>query len=863
MIPISTLISSARSVYPSLVISFDFPAISVTCIDCDFAGRNEDDRRALFFKKLDIELNDAEWTISISNIILNLRSPDESENEIEGTSDYGKSHHWIEYLAQPGINLSEGYSSPCPIIHFYGYKGGQARSTVLSMLAKSLAEDGYKVLAIDSDIEAPSLNRHFDAKFSRIEASLLGCVQYDLAPLPQNVYIPKPPSSGLIDLIACRPNDSSFDLDHASFAISTSLNPALLQDRFKSIVDLGTDYDLIFVDHRSGLSSSVLPLAAAFPGPVISFVRMDEQSDEALAYFAVLFSLNPQLPGLFVSFSLDPEETLDSLIGHQRSRIDSLLEILASAIQVGSVTEPSEEAAVLASPDELISYWISWFHDRGFLAKPPVSLDSMSADNRSSLLKIRQLLEIQASKKPKAIVRDQVPTDREGIVLTNSGNTDQGLLIQTDALRRLSVSNSYLTYILGRKGTGKTRLVRELVDQKKAFPLLVADDFIDDEMIKSGESTLKDIASLLNSNEAEKFWWILLHTAVVAEEGTRRERLIKWLRRLQGGGPQAISIAEIHDSVLEKAQRRGYVIDGVETAFNSSQMSDFVEGLFRFLSSVQSDAKLSQKLTIRLFIRTDLVSSAVENVEQQIEGRELRLSWNTQSILNFALSRISELSWFRKQFKRTTDKLRADVERLAQGAVPIEECNEFLLEMFPIKLRRNNLLTLTFLKDYFSEGVGDSASFYPRIYDTFLRAIAEPLNVLESRGKGQPQIEDGRVSQLLIIAAHDYASKEYLKQVAAELKNLIELSDDPKDNDKLIDSLIGSFAGLPTPFEFDKCLSQISSKISSNSEVSKDKVRNALQSMKRVGIFEDRPGYPGWWRVGRLFKTALGMKYVR
>lgn len=125
------------------------------------------------------------------------------------------------------------------------------------------------------------------------------------------------------------------------------------------------------------------------------------------------------------------------------------------------------------------------------------------------------------------------------------------------------------------------------------------------------------------------------------------------------------------------------------------------------------------------------------------------------------------------------------------------------------------------------------------------------------------QIEDGRVAQPLIIAAHDYASKEYLNQVAAELKNLVELSSDPKENDDLVGALIRSFTGLPTPFDFDKCLDKVLSLVSPNDKVSRESVREALQSMKKVGIFEDRPGYPGWWRVGRLFKTALKMKYVR
>jgi hypothetical protein len=390
----------------------------------------------------------------------------------------------------------------------------------------------------------------------------------------------------------------------------------------------------------------------------------------------------------------------------------------------------------------------------------------------------------------------------------------------------------------------------------------VADDFPSSDVILSSDSTLKDIVGLLPLADAEKLWWILLDTVASSDRAGWHDGLGKWLENLRLSGPQTVSVSDIVRRLREAPDRRVYLIDGVETAFNSTQMTSFVEGLFRFLSSVQSDPQLSQKLAIRLFIRTDLVRRAVENVEQQIEGRSLRLSWDTQSILNFALSRICELDWFRNHFADTTNELEAELNRLADGAVSEAECNEFLLEIFPGKIRRNNLLTLTFLKDYFSEGQGETASFYPRIYDTFLRSIATPT-MMGGKAARMQQIEDGRVAQPLIIAAHDYASKEYLNQVAAELANLVQLSTDPKENQGRVESLIASFGGLQTPFKVESCVDAVGDSLKPQFVIERERVREALQLMKQVGIFEDRPGYPGWWRAGRLFKNALGMKYVR
>ena len=111
---------------------------------------------------------------------------------------------------------------------------------------------------------------------------------------------------------------------------------------------------------------------------------------------------------------------------------------------------------------------------------------------------------------------------------------------------------------------------------------------------------------------------------------------------------------------------------------------------------------------------------AGENLEQQIEGRTLFLSWDTQSILNFALSRMAALQWFRDNFPEAIRDIDAQSELLAEGTLPTGDCEEILLKVFPHKVRRHNLLTLTFLKTYFSEGEGEAASFYPPNLRCFL-----------------------------------------------------------------------------------------------------------------------------------------------
>ena len=860
MIPLRTLLDKARQAYQTLEIRYLHPSLYVICADATFSDKDMEARRAMFFGRVGVDSREADAVFSASGVILHLLTLSERQEEFGFLATAPVAHHWIEFLAGGVPATPAVTSTQNQLIHFYGYKGGQGRSTVLTMLAKALADDGYLVLAIDADIEAPSLQAQFGARVDRPESTLLGCVQYALVPSPQPVYVPKASSQGKVDLLACRPSGPTYDLDLATFALHSALNPSELQDGFARILSaVGASYDVVLVDHRSGIASSVVPLAAAFPGSVVVFARLDEQSDESDAYVNVLLSQNPDKPGLFVSFSLDPDDTAEKLLGRNRPRLDAFLDILAHAIRSGSGDGDGDVSA-----EDLLGFWISWFHDRSFLAKGSPAVESISVDNRNSLSRIRELVGLQASKKPRSVPH-VASTARGGLRrLTNNGNTDQGLLIQTEALRKLSTPNSPYAYVLGRKGTGKTRLVRTLVEQKMGIPLLVADEFPNADAIVSSDTALKDLADLLlTHNAGEKLWWILL--ASVADPFNRKPRqtLLTWLEKIKLGGASTISVNDIAVGIQKDPAARVYLIDGVETAFNSAQMATFVEGLFRFLGSIQSNPQISRGITVRLFIRTDLVRFAVENVEQQIEGRSLPLSWDTQSILNFALSRICDLDWFRTHFSATAAKLDSELERLEHGAVPESECNEILLEIFPNKIRRNNLYTLTFLKDYFSEGVGEAASFYPRIYDTFLRGIADPDTVIRGTAARIPQLEEGRVAQPLIIAAHDNASKEYLTQVAAELKNLLRLSDRPTENQGRVERLIEAFAGLSTPFRLEGCVVEVHRALSNSFSVEQQQVRDAMQQMKRVGIFEDRPGYPGWWRAGRLFKNALGMKYVR
>jgi hypothetical protein len=112
--------------------------------------------------------------------------------------------------------------------------------------------------------------------------------------------------------------------------------------------------------------------------------------------------------------------------------------------------------------------------------------------------------------------------------------------------------------------------------------------------------------------------------------------------------------------------------------------------------------------------------------------------------------------------------------------------------------------------------------------------------------------------------AYDEASSEFINETKQELTFLLSLkyskgSPSKEDDQARVARFVSAFDGLSTPFEYDQLVDELVNR-TSFTELS---VRESLRQMKAIRMFEDRPGFAGWWRVGQLYKTGLRMKYVR
>jgi MinD-like ATPase involved in chromosome partitioning or flagellar assembly len=164
------------------------------------------------------------------------------------------------------------------VVTFYSYKGGVGRSFTLANVAVLLARWGYRVLAIDWDLEAPGLHHYF-AKVAP-EGGVVDLAHDFLAgatePRPHAVRVDI--EDGELALLAAGRHDETYnarvqginweDLYEKGFA--TFLETC--RERWTS------DYDFVLIDSRTGIADSAGICTAHLPDRLVVVFTANDQS---------------------------------------------------------------------------------------------------------------------------------------------------------------------------------------------------------------------------------------------------------------------------------------------------------------------------------------------------------------------------------------------------------------------------------------------------------------------------------------------------------------------------------------------------------------------------------------------------------
>ena len=575
MIGGNELLERIRKEFPGTTTRQVFPFLRVRVVTARFKDTTEDEREGLLAEAVSLDLAALRSTaerLFLRFELLAEEQEDPTPLPVTGTT-------WLGTFAD-GPHRFDPVPGTARVVHFYGFKGGQGRSTLLAFAAHDLARTGLRVLAVDLDAEAPSLDLVFGVGAISPEATLVG-LRAGLNVTP--IVVKEARGGGSVSLLAFRPSDSAFDMDSTALAFETAVHaPSGERLALELRRGMARNFDVVMFDHRTGLGATVPLWVRLMPGPVLGFDRLDGQSGRATRDVERIWT-GLENPGLLVSYvppTLSPEAF------RRQSRGDAWpwLDALARA--------KSERADRPLGPEDVEDHWILWPDDNAFRRRGLPQRDEVGGLTLESLARMRELVGLKIERK------GTVPPQ----LLHPSGAADQGLFIATEALRQLSQPGSTIRYILGRKGTGKTRLLSELVRRGVGEPLVVAEDERAGGL-PSGDIDLKALVTrAVEQSNHEGVWWTLLRAALTART-TKSDAL---RQALQSDSNVSDGIDVRATARVAQDGARVFLVDGLETMLPRSEAQELIQGLLRVASALEQDSVFRSRVSLRIFLRSDI-----------------------------------------------------------------------------------------------------------------------------------------------------------------------------------------------------------------------------------------------------------------
>jgi len=245
------------------------------------------------------------------------------------------------------------------IISIHSFRGGTGKSNTTANLATLIAQAGYSVGVIDTDIQSPGIHVLFgleedDMRYSLNDYLWNNCEIYQAAyDVTANVGVPV---EGQIFLIP-----SSIKTGEIARVLREGYDVGLLNDGFQDLLE-HLDLDVLLVDTHPGLNEETL-LSIAISDALIIIMRPDNQDYQGTGV-TVEVARKLDVPNLFLAINKVPQSIdFDNLIANVEQVYDA---------DVGVLIPHSDELMVLASegvfaaryPDNPISQDLRNFAER-------------------------------------------------------------------------------------------------------------------------------------------------------------------------------------------------------------------------------------------------------------------------------------------------------------------------------------------------------------------------------------------------------------------------------------------------------------------------------------------------------------------
>lgn len=220
------------------------------------------------------------------------------------------------------------------IVSFYSYKGGTGRSMAVANVAWILAANGYKVLAIDWDLEAPGLHRYF-RPFLRDPAlnASPGLIDFFIEFADAALATTNDPSeadwfrdyadlrmfasaldwphfTGRLDFVGAGRQDAAYSTRINSFNwhhFYAKLGGGVFLEETKR--QLREEYDYILIDSRTGVSDTSGICTVQMPDRLVVCFTLNEQSIAGAASTAASAAAQRRLPSAATTLRVMPVPT--------------------------------------------------------------------------------------------------------------------------------------------------------------------------------------------------------------------------------------------------------------------------------------------------------------------------------------------------------------------------------------------------------------------------------------------------------------------------------------------------------------------------------------------------------------------------
>ncbi|HEX3871705.1 MAG TPA: hypothetical protein VHV77_14780, partial [Pirellulales bacterium] len=131
------LLEKVKTSFPKASIRAAFPFLRVRLVSKDFDGLTDDERESTLATRIGLDI--AEFRRTTDRLFVRFELLSDASAPV-GAPRRGET--WLGSFADENQRFDPPANLP-RVVHFYGYKGGQGRSTLLAFFANSLAAEGY------------------------------------------------------------------------------------------------------------------------------------------------------------------------------------------------------------------------------------------------------------------------------------------------------------------------------------------------------------------------------------------------------------------------------------------------------------------------------------------------------------------------------------------------------------------------------------------------------------------------------------------------------------------------------------------------------------------------------------------------